>query len=167
MERLVDDVLQIAGNAWPFAYDYFVQGSRIGLFAEVPIVVKDGVRYADLHGTVSIRLEEPDVPDSSTSIAMVATVLKQDRGVALVCSTAPSFAPALAGVLEDVTAMFVEEVGEGAGVDGYVQLALGDRPILADPRSCLAILLPLVQHPGDGDRTGSSTRIVPEWSQSL
>jgi hypothetical protein len=149
VDRLAADVLRMAGNAWPFAYDYFVQESRIGLFADAPIIDTDGVLTVDLHGAISIPLEGLAVPPSLASITMVGTVRERDNGVAVMCSAASSFSRALAGVLDDITDMFVAEMGEGAGVDEYARKALEERPVLADPRACLEILLPLIQHPAD------------------
>lgn len=144
--------LELAGELWPFAFDYFSNSSRIGIFADVPVVdaVKGG-RAVDLHGLVTVPIAEVGRRIGADRLAVVATVRQQDGSLAVIWSQAADLEPALTEVLTDLTALFLNELGPKA--HAYTQQALQERPVLGSPSATRELLLPLIHHRMDNRPT--------------
>lgn len=139
---------EIAKELWPFAYDYFSQSSRVGVFADVPVVDTDRGPSLDLHGVMKVPLDIVRRRADADRFTVVATVGDLDpRTMRVMASAAPGFDEALADVLKDITALFIDEVGSGARK--YMESVLLERPGVASPALAREMLLPLILHPGD------------------
>jgi hypothetical protein len=137
----------LAHDMWPFAFDFYTQQHRVGLYADVPVIDGDGGQKVDLHGTLSMPLGGLGQRVDIDRFTLAATVGDRRGGVHLVCSGAPDFDVALEEILGDITSLFLDELG--GDVKPYVQSALQERPVLGSPAAARDLLLPLIVHPGD------------------
>ena len=135
--------LELAGDLWPYAFDYFDSQDRIGLFADVPIITVDGEPHIDLHGLVQLPITI-DLPEGTTRFAMVATFRTPEGRPESQCSVADTFEQALAEILHDTAARFINETGPLGPV--YMTDAALQRPMLQDPKASLRMLLPMIHH---------------------
>ncbi len=58
-DELIVERLALAADLWPFAFDFYTQSGRVGLFADVPVIETDAAKAVDLHGTTTVPLGSP------------------------------------------------------------------------------------------------------------